>query len=42
MLYITVGTVKAHVHSAFGKREISRRDQAITRFFECRAVEDNL
>lgn len=33
-LYITVGTVKAHVHSIFGKLEVSRRSQLISRFME--------
>lgn len=33
-LYITVGTVKAHVHSIFGKLDVSRRSQLITRFLE--------
>lgn len=29
-LYITVGTVKAHIHSIFGKLDITRRSQLIT------------
>ena len=33
-LYITVGTVKAHVHSIFGKLDVSRRSQLISRFME--------
>lgn len=33
-LYITVGTVKAHVHSIFDKLEVSRRSQLITRFLD--------
>lgn len=32
MLYIAVGTVKAHVHSIFGKLEVSRRSQLMTMF----------
>ena len=31
-LYITVGTVKAHVHSIFGKLEVTRRSQLMTMF----------
>ncbi|MEG1593734.1 MAG: LuxR C-terminal-related transcriptional regulator, partial [Oscillibacter sp.] len=31
-LYITVGTVKAHAHSIFGKLEVSRRSQLMTMF----------
>lgn len=31
-LYITVGTVKAHIHSIFGKLEISRRSQLMMQF----------
>ena len=34
LLYITVGTVKAHVHSIFGKLDVSRRSQLITRFLD--------
>jgi len=33
-LFITVGTVKAHVHSIFGKMNVSRRSQLISRFME--------
>ena len=33
-LFITVGTVKAHVHSIFGKLEVTRRSQLMTRFME--------
>lgn len=32
MLYITVGTVKSHVHSVFGKLEVSRRSQLIAKY----------
>lgn len=31
-LYITVGTVKAHIHSIFSKLEVSRRGQLMNRF----------
>lgn len=31
-LYITVGTVKTHIHSIFGKLEVSRRGQLLSRF----------
>lgn len=34
MLFITVGTVKAHVHSIFGKLDVTRRSQLITRFLD--------
>ena len=33
-LYITVGTVKAHVHSIFQKLEVSRRSQIIKKYIE--------
>lgn len=32
VLYITVGTVKAHLHSIFSKLEVSRRSQLMTLF----------
>ena len=32
LLFITVGTVKAHIHSIFSKLEVSRRSQLMTRF----------
>lgn len=32
LLYITIGTVKAHVHSIFSKLEVSRRGQLMNRF----------
>ncbi len=31
-LYITIGTVKTHIHSIFGKLEVSRRAQLLSRF----------
>lgn len=34
ILYITVGTVKAHVHSIFGKLDVSRRSQLMTMFLD--------
>ncbi len=44
MLYITVGTVKAHVHSIFGKLDVSRRSQLITRVldYDPQSVEHHL
>lgn len=33
-LFITVGTVKAHIHSIFGKLDVSRRSQLMTRFLD--------
>lgn len=33
-LFITVGTVKAHVHSIFGKLDVSRRSQLMTLFLD--------
>ena len=33
-LFITVGTVKAHVHSIFSKLNVSRRSQLMTLFME--------
>ena len=33
-LFITVGTVKAHIHSIFGKLDVSRRSQLMTRFMD--------
>lgn len=32
LLYITTGTVKTHVHSIFGKLEVSRRGQLMNKF----------
>lgn len=32
LLYITTGTVKIHVHSIFGKLEVSRRGQLLNKF----------
>lgn len=32
LLYITTGTVKTHVHSIFGKLEVSRRGQPMNKF----------
>lgn len=32
LLYITTGTVKTHVHSIFGKLEVSRRGQLLNKF----------
>lgn len=32
-LFITVGTVKAHIHSIFGKLDVSKRSQLITKFW---------
>lgn len=36
-LYITTGTVKTHVHSIFGKLEVSRRGQLLNKFVNHRA-----
>ena len=40
MLYITIGTVKAHIHSIFGKLEIARRGQLLTCYMDWSAREN--
>ena len=39
-LYITIGTVKAHIHSIFGKLEIARRGQLLTCYMDWSAREN--
>ena len=34
LLYISIGTVKAHVHSVFHKMEVSRRSQVIKKYID--------
>lgn len=38
VLYITIGTVKAHIHSIFGKLDISRRGQLLNRLMDWDAL----
>ena len=39
-LYITIGTVKAHIHSIFGKLEIARRGQLLTCYMDWSVRQD--
>lgn len=41
-LYITVGTVKAHIHRIFGKLEVSSRSQLMTRFWTVPAAAESV